>query len=57
MTTKGADMETLRTITTVEQDGEIRLSNLPLKRGQRIELLVRTKAMQTNTLSSPPTDS
>jgi hypothetical protein len=34
-------MDALRIYTTIEQDGEIRLSNLPLKRGQRVELIVR----------------
>jgi hypothetical protein len=33
-------MDALRIYTTIEQDGELRVSNLPLKKGQRIELLV-----------------
>lgn len=33
-------MDAIRIVTTVEQDGEIRLSNLPLKRGQRVEMIV-----------------
>lgn len=33
-------MDAIRIITTIEQDGEIRLSNLPLKKGQRIEMIV-----------------
>lgn len=33
-------MDALRIYTTVEQDGEIHLSNLPLKRGQRVEMIV-----------------
>lgn len=37
-------MESLRIFTTIEQDGELRLSNLPLKRGQRVELVVRTES-------------
>jgi hypothetical protein len=36
-------VDTLRIFTTIEQDGELRLSNLPLKRGQRVELVVRTE--------------
>lgn len=37
-------MESLKIFTTIEQDGELRLSNLPLKRGQRVELVVRAEA-------------
>lgn len=33
-------METIRISLTLEQDGEIHLSGLPLKRGQRIEMIV-----------------
>ena len=33
-------MDAIRIYTTVEQDGEIHLSNLPLKRGQRVEMIV-----------------
>jgi bifunctional DNA-binding transcriptional regulator/antitoxin component of YhaV-PrlF toxin-antitoxin module len=36
-------MDTIRIVTTIEEDGEIRLSNLPLKRGQRVELVVRSE--------------
>lgn len=35
-------MSTIRVSATVEHDGELHLSNLPLKRGQRVELLVVT---------------
>jgi len=34
-------MNAFRIVTTIEQDGELRLSNLPLKRGQRVELVLR----------------
>ena len=37
-------MDALRIYTTIEQDGELRLSNLPLKRGQRVELVVRPES-------------
>lgn len=37
-------MDALRIFTTIEQDGELRLSNLPLKRGQRVELVVRPES-------------
>jgi hypothetical protein len=33
-------VSTIRVSTTVEHDGELHLSNLPLKRGQRVELLI-----------------
>ena len=33
-------MDAIRIYTTVEQDGEIHLANLPVKRGQRIEMIV-----------------
>ena len=41
-------MDSLRIFTTIEQDGELRLSNLPLKRGQRVELVVRTESDRTD---------
>lgn len=33
-------MDAIRIYTTVEQDGEIHLANLPVKRGQRVEMIV-----------------
>ncbi len=33
-------MDAIRIYTTIEQDGEIHLANLPVKRGQRVELIV-----------------
>jgi hypothetical protein len=33
-------MDAIRIYTTIEQDGEIHLANLPLKRGQRVEMIV-----------------
>lgn len=33
-------MDAIRIYTTVEQDGEIHLANLPIKRGQRVEMIV-----------------
>jgi hypothetical protein len=40
-------MDALRIYTTIEHDGELRLDNLPLKKGQRIELLVLPEPLQT----------
>jgi hypothetical protein len=37
-------MDAIRIYTTVEQDGEIHLANLPLKRGQRVEMIVLPEA-------------
>jgi hypothetical protein len=37
-------MDAIRIYTTVEQDGEIHLANLSLKRGQRVELIVLPEA-------------
>jgi hypothetical protein len=37
-------MDALRIITTIEADGELRVANLPLKKGQRVELLVLTES-------------
>lgn len=34
---------------TIEQDGEVHLANLPLKRGQRIELSIRLTQTQERT--------
>lgn len=39
-------MDAIRIITTVEQDGELHLSNLPLKKGQRVEMIVLPEAEQ-----------
>jgi hypothetical protein len=36
-------VEALRIFPVIEQDGELRVTNLPLKQGQRVELLVLTK--------------
>ncbi len=33
-------MDAIRIYTTIEQDGEIHLANLPVKRGQRVEMIV-----------------
>lgn len=33
-------MDAIRIYTTIEQDGEIHLVNLPFKRGQRVEMIV-----------------
>jgi hypothetical protein len=33
-------MEIIRLTTTIEQDGEIHLANLPLRKGQRVEMIV-----------------
>jgi hypothetical protein len=33
-------MDAIRIYTTIEQDGEIHLENLPVKRGQRVEMIV-----------------
>jgi len=33
-------MNAIRVYTTVEQDGEIRVENLPLKKGQRVEVIL-----------------
>jgi hypothetical protein len=33
-------MDAIRIYTTVEQDGEIHLANLPIKPGQRVEMIV-----------------
>ncbi len=33
-------MNAIRIHTTVEQDGEIRVANLPLKKGQRVEIIL-----------------
>ncbi len=39
-------MDTIRISLTLEKDGEIHLSDLPLKRGQRVAMLVRPEADQ-----------
>jgi hypothetical protein len=39
-------METIRISLTLEQDGEIHVSGLPWKRGQRIEMIVLPDADQ-----------
>jgi hypothetical protein len=44
---KGGNMDALRIFTIIEQDGELRVSNLPLKKGQRIELLVLPEPPKT----------
>ena len=36
-------MDAVQIYTTVEKDGEIHLSNLPFKRGQQVELIVRAE--------------
>ena len=33
-------MDVIRVYTTIEHEGEIYLANLPLKRGQRVEMIV-----------------
>jgi hypothetical protein len=33
-------MHAIRIYTTIEHDGEIHLANLPVKRGQRVEMIV-----------------
>jgi len=33
-------MNAIRIITTIEHDGEIHLANLPLKKGQQVEMIV-----------------
>jgi hypothetical protein len=33
-------MNAIRIYTTVEQDGEIRVANLPLKKGQQVEVIL-----------------
>lgn len=37
-------MDALRISTTIEHDGELRLDNLPFKKGQRVELFVVSAA-------------
>ena len=36
-------MDAIQVYTTVEKDGEIHVSNLPFKRGQQVELIVRAE--------------
>lgn len=38
-------MNAIRITTTIEQDGEIHLSNLPLKKGQQVEMIVLTNVL------------
>lgn len=40
-------MEAIRIHTTIDQDGEIHLDNLPLKRGQRVELIVLPETVES----------
>ena len=42
-------MDALRIFTTIEADGELRVANLPLKKGQRVELLVLTEPSPADT--------
>lgn len=38
-------MNAIRITTTIEQDGEIHLSNLPLKKGQQVEMILLTNVL------------
>ncbi|MBK9713377.1 MAG: hypothetical protein IPO81_19040 [Kouleothrix sp.] len=40
-------MDAIRIYTIVEQDGEIHLANMPIKRGQRVEMIVLTESPAT----------
>lgn len=42
-------MDALRIFTTIEADGELRVANLPLKKGRRVELLVLTEPAPADT--------
>ncbi|MDQ2995678.1 MAG: hypothetical protein M3R61_01290 [Chloroflexota bacterium] len=45
-------MDAIRIYTTIEEDGEIHLANLPVKRGQRVEMIVLPEP--TAAIQRPP---
>ncbi|MDP2643902.1 MAG: hypothetical protein Q8P24_03095 [Desulfobacterales bacterium] len=45
-------MEAIKIQEVIKKDGEIRMTGLPLKKGQRIELIVLTEALSNDVTSA-----
>jgi len=45
-------MQALRILETVKKDGELKIFGLPLKKGQRVEMIVMTETLITESIGA-----